>query len=186
MLALEECSSLVLNADYRPLTTFPLSRYSWRESIEELLAEKVVVVAEHDRFVRSEKLAIPIPSVVALRTYVDQNRPAPLTRLGVFIRDRFCCSYCNGNFSAAGLTFDHIIPRSKLNVTSWTNITAACHECNARKGNRSLAQLGWSLRRPAFHPTVAQLNAIGATLMMPMNIHASWRDYLYWTVPLEP
>lgn len=186
MLAVESCSALVLNADYRPLSTFPLARFSWRKSIEELMAGKIDVVSEYDRFVRSEKLTIPVPSVVALRKYVDLNRPAPLTRIGVFTRDRFRCAFCGGRFSSQDLTFDHLVPRSKAGRTSWLNILTACGPCNLAKGNRSLKQLGWELRYEPYHPTIAQLNAIGATLILPTEVETSWRDYLYWTVPLEP
>lgn len=39
--------------------------------------------------------------------------------------------------------------RSRGGVNSWENLVACCRECNNRKGNRSLAEIGWKL---SFHP----------------------------------
>ncbi len=33
-ISLEKCSALVLNADYRPLSYYPLSLWSWQDSIK--------------------------------------------------------------------------------------------------------------------------------------------------------
>ena len=33
-LSLEKCPALVLNADYRPLSYYPLSLWSWQDSIK--------------------------------------------------------------------------------------------------------------------------------------------------------
>ena len=37
----------------------------------------------------------------------------------------------------AGLTVDHVIPRSRGGLSEWDNIVAACAPCNRRKGNRT-------------------------------------------------
>jgi Restriction endonuclease len=186
MLAMESYPALVLNADYRPVRTYPLKRYSWRKSIEQFLAGRVTVVAEYDRVVRSERMEIRIPSVVALNRYENLDRPAPLTRLGVFTRDRFRCAICGESFPGEQLTFDHVVPQSRGGRSTWTNLVAACLPCNQRKGDRSLAQLGMKLVHEPYHPTLAQLNAIGATMPVADDIDRSWRDWLYWTVTLDP
>lgn len=184
MLAADAYPALVLNADFRPLRTYPLARFSWRTSIEQLFAGKVIVVAEYDRPVRSEKIAVRIPSVVALKNYEDMGRPAPLTRLGLFTRDRFACVYCGERHQE--LTFDHVTPRSRGGASSWENLVAACLPCNLAKGNRSVEDFGVPLRHKPYRPTLGQLNGVGATLGTPPDIDASWRDWLYWTTTLEP
>jgi len=45
--------ALVLNADFRPLSYFPLSLLSWQDTITAVFKEHVSVVAEYDKWVSS-------------------------------------------------------------------------------------------------------------------------------------
>ena len=54
--------TLVLNADYKPLSYFPLSICNWKESIKAVFLEKVSVVSEYNEIVRSPSIKIKIPS----------------------------------------------------------------------------------------------------------------------------
>lgn len=177
--------ALVLNADFRPLSTWPLETYSWRKAVEDSLSGKVIVLAEYDRQVHSARLSIAIPSVVALRSYVDLNRPAPLTRAGIYARDGFRCAYCGASLAMHELTFDHVIPRSRGGAGVWENLVAACVDCNMRKGDLPLSRFEHRLRVKPYHPTRAQLNAVGAKAPL-QTMEASWHDWLYWSVELEP
>ena len=47
------CPALVLNADYRPLSYFPLSLWGWQDALKAVFLDRVEVVAEYDRVVRS-------------------------------------------------------------------------------------------------------------------------------------
>ena len=51
--SLENCPALVLNADFRPLSYFPLSLWSWQDSIKAVFLDRVNILAEYDRAVRS-------------------------------------------------------------------------------------------------------------------------------------
>jgi hypothetical protein len=51
-------------------------------------------------------------------------------------RDGFICKYCGG----IGNTIDHIIPKSKGGVTTFTNCVCACERCNRKKGSLSLRE----------------------------------------------
>ena len=44
--------ALVLNADFRPLSYFPLSLWSWQETIKAVFLSRVSVVTEYDHKVR--------------------------------------------------------------------------------------------------------------------------------------
>lgn len=184
MLSAMAYPALVLNADYRPIQTHPLKRMPWRRSVEAVLNDKFYAIANYDQEARSARMSIPIPSVVVSRTYIDLNRPAPLTRAGLFLRDGFRCQYCG--VAGVDLTFDHVQPRSKGFGTSWHNILTACVPCNLAKADRTLAQMGWKPLREPYHPTRAQLNAIGARFIEPDDVVFDWREYLYWTVRLDP
>ena len=41
----ENCPALVLNADYRPLSDFPLSLWSWQAAIKAVFLDRVNIVA---------------------------------------------------------------------------------------------------------------------------------------------
>ena len=62
--------ALVLNADYRPLSYYPLSLWSWQDAVKAAYMDRVDIVAEYDTIVRSPTTEIRIPSVVVLRDYV--------------------------------------------------------------------------------------------------------------------
>ena len=109
--------ALLLNADYRPMSHYPLSTLPWQTAVK-LIYEKVVdVVAEYDQVIRSPSTAMRLPSVVALKRYVPQPRHVAFTRFNVFLRDRFRCQYCGGRFQAHELTFDHVRPRCDGGLT---------------------------------------------------------------------
>ena len=86
--------ALVLNADFRPLSYFPLSLLPWQDAVSAIVADKISVVAEYDIVARSPSTEIRLPSVVALRQYQPMSRRVAFTRFNVFLRDRLKCQYC--------------------------------------------------------------------------------------------
>ncbi len=140
--SLESCDALVLNADYRPLSYFPLSLWSWQDAIKAAFLERVDIVSEYDLAVHSPSCEIRLPSVIALKQYVPLARRPAFTRFNVFLRDRFACQYCSGRFAVEDLTFDHVVPRSRGGLTSWGNVVTACSICNLAKGSRMPNECG--------------------------------------------
>ena len=179
--ALRQHPALVLNADYRPLSYYPLSLWSWQEAIKAAWLDRVDVVAEYDDVVRSPSMQIRIPSVVVLKDYVKPQKRVAFTRFNLFLRDEFRCQYCG---SKGELTFDHVVPRSAGGVTSWQNVVAACAPCNLRKGSRSLRQAGFALRKPPRQPGAEELRNMGRKFP-PNYLHDSWMDFLYWDAELD-
>ncbi|MDD3446269.1 MAG: HNH endonuclease [Zavarzinia sp.] len=177
----EACPALVLNADYRPLSYFPLSLWSWQDAIKAVFLGRVNILSEYERTVRSPSAEIRLPSVVCLKTYVQPAKHPAFTRFNVFLRDRFACQYCG---RSDDLTFDHVVPRSRGGRTTWDNITTACSPCNLRKGGRMLKESGLHLRSRPVVPTVAQLQDVGRSFP-PNYLHHSWNDFLYWDAELE-
>ncbi|MGL4811063.1 MAG: HNH endonuclease, partial [Beijerinckiaceae bacterium] len=49
----ESCPALVLNADYRPLSYYPLSLWSWQDTAKAVFLDRVNIVSEYDRVIRS-------------------------------------------------------------------------------------------------------------------------------------
>ena len=174
--------ALVLNADYRPLSYYPLSVWSWQDAIKAVFLDRVNIVALYDKAVRSPSIEIVLPSVVSLKNYVRPARHPAFTRFNVFLRDRFSCQYCG---SRQDLTFDHLIPRSLGGHTTWDNVVTACSECNLQKGGKAPRQAGmWPSQMP-FQPSVNDLHRNGR-LFPPNYLHESWLDYLYWDTELDP
>ena len=62
--ALKQHPALVLNADYRPLSYYPLSLWPWQDAVKAAWLDRVDIVAEYDEVVRSPSTQIRIPSVV--------------------------------------------------------------------------------------------------------------------------
>ena len=65
--------TLVLNADYRPLSYYPLSLWSWQDAIKAVFLDRVKIVSEYDLAVRSPSLSMQLPSVVSLKTFVKPD-----------------------------------------------------------------------------------------------------------------
>ena len=178
----EACPALVLNADYRPLSYYPLSIWSWQDAIKAVFLDRVNIVSSYDKTVRSPSFEMRLPSVVSLKTYVQPSRNPAFTRFNVFLRDRFTCQYCG---SRDDLTFDHLIPRSKGGQTTWENVVTACSPCNLRKSDLLPRDAGMWPHQLPFSPSIHDLHQNGR-LFPPNYLHESWMDYLYWDTELEP
>lgn len=139
-------SVLLLNASYEPLAVV-----SWRRAMTLIVAGRAELVAQDgDRVVRSAGGAeYPWPHVVRLMTMVQfasMRSPARprFSKSGLDVRDRRSCQVAGCD--ARGSTVDHVTPRSRGGETSWENCVLMCQAHNSRKGDRTLEQLGWTLK----------------------------------------
>ena len=181
---LESCHALVLNADFRPLSYFPLSIWSWQDAVKAVFLDRVSVISEYERQIHSPSFAMRLPSVIALKEYVPAARRPAFTRFNVFLRDRFHCQYCGSHFITHDLTFDHVVPKSRGGRTSWGNVVTACSPCNLLKGNRLLQESAMRLQCAPIEPTTQLLQENGRAFP-PGYLHESWRDFLYWDSELD-
>ena len=177
----DTCPALVLNADFRPLSYYPLSLWGWQDTLKAVYMDRVNVVSEYETKVHSPTTAIRLPSVVSLKTYVKPPKYPAFTRFNVFLRDGFKCQYCG---SPEDLTFDHVLPRRAGGITSWENVVAACAPCNLRKGGRLCKDADMHPHLTPRQPTVYELHDIGRRFP-PNYLHQSWQDYLYWDSELQ-
>lgn len=175
--------ALVLNADFRPLSYFPLSLWSWQDALKAVFQDRVTPVDFYEMEVRSPSLTMQLPSVVALRDYVPQKHTPAFTRHNLYLRDEYTCQYCEAELPSHELTFDHVVPRSRGGEASFANIVSACSPCNHKKADKTPAEAGMTLLRPPHVPTYKELATIQARLK-PMPLHRSWADYVYWDAPL--
>ena len=161
---------LVLNFNYEPLNVT-----SARRAIGMVMLGKAETVECNGELIRSERLAIPLPSVVKLAHFV--RRPLPelkLSRKSILARDHYTCQYCGR--TDGPLTVDHIVPRHLGGDTEWANLVCCCTRCNSRKGHRLVSAAGMKLtrqpRRPRYVPYISLAKFLAAVR------DEKWRPYL--------
>ena len=179
---LEKCPALVLNADFRPLSYYPLSLWCWQDAVKSVFLNRVSIVSSYERKVRSPAFEMSLPSVIALKSFIKPSDHPNFTRFNVFLRDKFTCQYCDAR---KDLTFDHLLPKSKGGITDWENVVTACSTCNVKKGGKLYNKCELKLKRKPFIPTIDDLHKNGRNFP-PNFLHESWMDYLYWDIELEP
>ncbi len=177
----DACPALVLNADYSPLSYYPLSLWPWQTAVKAMFLDRVDVVDHYEREVHSATVALKLPSVIALKQYVKPSSHPAFTRFNLFLRDKFQCQYCG---SGKDLTFDHVVPRAQGGRTTWENVTTACSPCNLKKGGRTPREAGMHMLNASYRPTSWQLQDHGRAYP-PNFLHDTWRDWLYWDIELE-
>ena len=176
--------ALVLNADFRPLSYYPLSLCSWQDAVKSVFLKRVSVIESYDQKVHSPSISFFLPSVISLKKYTAPKGKPALTRFNVFLRDNFTCQYCQNRFPTNELTFDHLIPRCLNGKTSWNNVVSACTNCNLKKGGRLLKFTDMKLLTEPNKPSAMQLLNNGRNFP-PNFLHDSWGDYLYWDTILQ-
>ena len=179
---LEKCPALVLNADFRQLSYYPLSIWCWQDAVKSVFLDRVSIVSNYKRKIRSPSFEMNLPSVIALKSFIQPSKNPNFTRFNVFLRDKFACQYCGDR---KDLTFDHLLPKSRGGLTDWNNVVTACSSCNVKKGGKLYKDCDLKLASKPYAPTVEDLHRNGRNFP-PNFLHESWMDYLYWDIELEP
>jgi 5-methylcytosine-specific restriction endonuclease McrA len=163
---------LVLNATYEPLNVV-----SVRRAVLLILKEKAELVEAAEAWLRSERVAVPVPLVIRLVYYVriPRNFSLPLSRRTVLARDHYTCQYCGDIPGRANLTIDHVVPRSRGGETRWENVVTACATCNRRKDNRTPEEAGMPVLTPPRRPRYLAL-----TLLTGSSVPEAWGKYMYF------
>ena len=119
--------ALLLNASHEPLCVVPM-----RRAVVLVLKEKAEIVARNGAELHSERVTLPVPSVIRLNHYVrvPYRSRVPLSRRAVFARDGHKCQYC----SKAAENIDHVMPRSRGGPHAWDNVVASCRAVQRAQG----------------------------------------------------
>jgi 5-methylcytosine-specific restriction endonuclease McrA len=157
---------LVLNASYEPLCVVPS-----RRAVVLVLTDKAEMVHPTDLVMHSEKLAVEVPSVVRLRTFVSVpfRRRVAVSRRAVMARDGHTCQYCG----ARADSIDHVVPRSRGGDHTWENVVASCRPCNVRKRDRLLPETSMRLRH---HPRAP--HGPSWSILAAGSVPGDWNQYL--------
>lgn len=117
---------------------------------------------------------IKIPEVIALSKYDKvNNRKAKLTKRNIMIRDNFTCQYTGKKLKKSECDIDHIIPKSKGGKNSWDNMVVCSKEINRKKGDKFIDEMGLSLVRKPYAPSVKNL-----ILNPDMPMPKSWKNFI--------
>ena len=139
---------------------------------------------EEDELVGTVSFKIRIPRIILLLFY-DRlpSNEVKFTRKNIYERDGNRCQYCGKKFPTRELNLDHVVPLGRAGPTTWTNVVCSCIRCNARKGNRTLREVGMRLirkpKKPRWHPFIK--------VSFSTRTHESWKHFLdiaYWNVQL--
>ena len=191
-----ERPTLVLNRNWQPVAVSTVSRSLvkvWNESARIVDPASFqlytwedwsqVKPADGDPVIFTQWMSLRVPEVITLTRYDRLPiRIVAFSRRNVFKRDGYMCQYCGCRPGSEELTIDHIVPRSRGGVSSWTNCVLACIDCNTRKANRTPEQAGMPLKHKPIRP-------IWNPLYAPHGVRIqSWSRFVseaYWNVALE-
>jgi len=170
--------ALVLNADYTPISVYPLSTWGFERTLRNHLKERITILETYDAVLRSPSFEYQPPSVIALKTYIKRPNRIAFNRVNIFLRDNFTCQYCQVKHTPNELTFDHVTPRARGGKTNYENIVACCIPCNTRKGSSMHM-------KPIREPVIPNARQLAKASPPKVNLHQSWVDYLYWSGVLD-
>ena len=134
--------------------------------------------------VRTISIRIRIPRIILL-LFFDRmpNKEVKFTRHNIFERDKNTCQYCGIKYDRHELNIDHVIPRQRGGLTTWTNVVCSCLDCNRRKANRTPEEAGMRMvrrpKKPRWRPFLE--------IQFAKTADHSWRHFLdlaYWNVEL--
>ncbi len=174
----DQTRTLLLTQGYEPLKVI-----SWQRAITLYTLDKVDVVEEYDAEIRAMSYVVRVPAVVRLRkAFRRHKKVVKFSRVNIYARDHHRCQYCGDRCTISGLTYDHVLPRSRGGATSWENIVSCCYACNARKANRTPAEAKMRLLATPVRPTWMPAVEIRVSAS---SVPDAWRDYVYWTAEID-
>jgi len=163
-----ELMTLKLDSVYKPVGIV-----SWRDALVLVITKKAYAVELYQTYVHSAREIFQLPSVIALKRYVNINFLRPVcSRKNIILRDENSCQYCGKQFLSEDLTMDHVVPKSQGGKKSWKNIVAACKPCNQKKGSRTPEQAGMELLKDP-----EPLSGAGM-IKRRSKLRSQWENYL--------
>jgi len=163
--------ALLLDRNYLAISIIPL-----RRAINLMVKGKAEPVSEQAAEIKTGSGVFKVPTIIRLLTVVPYRAYTGKTRFSrknVMVRDNFQCQYCSEHLGKNKGTIDHIVPRSRGGASDYANCVACCKECNTYKGNKTLAEVGFTLKNVPRRPTF-----IGLYRFYLKNTPEEWSDYL--------
>ena len=160
---------LILRLD---ISGIPVTWIPWQEAVSLYCRNMIGWTAGERNFTfrggisrrTGERSSVDINTIIAVKhssthKHVQRTIP-PLTNRELFLRDAHLCMYCGREHPEYDLTRDHVIPLSKGGSDRWSNVVAACRQCNTRKGNRTPEMARMPLLAVPYVPNWAEYLAL--------------------------
>lgn len=128
-------------------------------------------IREGDRSIHTNRFAVRIPTVICKAKYADMPKRRPKwSKRGIAERDGYICQITG--VPAPDGNVDHVTPQSRGGRNTWRNTVWTAKKVNTKKADKTLAELGWKLRRtPQEPPEVPMIR-----LIKPR--HPDWNPFL--------
>jgi 5-methylcytosine-specific restriction endonuclease McrA len=126
------------------LETTTMDAVGWDEWIN-------LPIREGDKIIKTVHRPVRVPTVILCVSYAGRKEKRPrLTREAIRRRDASICQI-TGVFAPDG-NVDHGVPRSRGGKDTWENLRWMRKDLNAKKGSRTLDEMGWRPIRHAEQP----------------------------------
>src|SRR5690348_15700631 len=96
--------TLVLNANYAPISLFPLHTIPAEDAITRVFNGTCDVVAEYDRKILTPNIDIKWPSIIARNDQMKIKEVVKLRTESLYYRDHGVCAYCERPITINTLT----------------------------------------------------------------------------------
>lgn len=163
---------LVLNNAYEPIgITNSVSVVNKIISGRNLLIEKYYP----HTYTSAGNQVIQIPAVIRIPRYISIRsfNGRSCSKSDIYERDGRTCVYCG--IKPKVLTVDHVLPKSRGGISSYSNLVTACQNCNSRKGDRTPEEANIPMLKKipmSYNPTINLINKQGSQ-------NEYWSDFLY-------
>jgi 5-methylcytosine-specific restriction endonuclease McrA len=97
----------------------------------------------------------------------------PFSRRMLSVRDNGECQF--SHCKSKGTTVEHLLPASRGGKSTYENTVLACGPCNFKKADRTVEEMGWTLKKkpvPVYGPMVLLARA-GSNAALP-----AWAEWL--------
>ena len=129
-----------------------------------------------DLTINSPTRSIRVPTVIIATNFnkmpIKTFKGKP-SKDGIWNRDQGICQYTGKKLSKDQSTIDHVIPRSKGGLDTWTNMVVCDKTLNAKKGNKLNSELGLKLRKEPIEPCPTPVSAL-----IREAKHHTWKHFL--------
>lgn len=127
-----------------------------------------------DLVIHSSKLSIRVPSVIVASNFNKMPIKNPrLTKKAIWERDNSTCQVTGQKVTKATGNIEHLTPLSRGGENKFTNMVVLKKELNSRKGNRTLAEVGWKLIKKPKYPLPRPVS-----LLIKRGFNRDWDVFL--------
>lgn len=135
-----------------------------------------LLVRPFDLAINTARMKVRVPTVLIAKTFnkmpIKKFKGKP-SKDAIWIRDEGIDQYTGQPLRREDATIDHIVRQSKGGRDTWENLVTTHRKINTTKGNRSNAEAGLQLIRPAKAPAPVPIS-----LLIREVRHRDWRPFL--------